>query len=383
MNSNKTIYHQLREEIDSRMPVGMPSSKDEIEIELLKQFFTEKEAQVAIYLSALPENLEQIHKRIYKNGLKLSPKNLEDILDTMVKKGIIMGGGLLSRNPNKKLYSLAQFAVGMFEFQVDKLTKEAAQYSIDYCNTFSHEFIKKGTPTQMRTIPIGESLSIEHSVAPYEDIYKIIEKKEGPFTLMDCVCRQSHDIVGDACKLSDVRRCCIYFTPKGRIPYDIENLEEISKEDIISLLESYQKEGFVLQPENTQDPTYLCACCGCCCELLHMAKSFPKPAEYYSSNYFAQVNSDLCNGCETCVRRCQMDAITLKEGIAKVDLDRCIGCGNCVPTCGMNAVSMIKKDKTKTPPKSSGTLYAKIMMKKRGLLGTLGIGLKKLLGKKI
>ncbi|MCK7466669.1 MAG: 4Fe-4S binding protein [Desulfosudis oleivorans] len=46
------------------------------------------------------------------------------------------------------------------------------------------------------------------------------------------------------------------------------------------------------------------------------------------------VDRDLCAGCETCLERCQMDAIEMdQDNIAVVNRDRCIGCGLCVITC--------------------------------------------------
>ena len=66
-----------------------------------------------------------------------------------------------------------------------------------------------------------------------------------------------------------------------------------------------------------------------------------------------------------------MDAITLENEKAIVKLNRCIGCGNCVPTCGMRAMKLYKKGKKTTPPKSSGRMYTKMMIKKRGFLGTI------------
>ena len=85
MVSEDKIYHQLRKEIDERMPLGMPSTDSGIEIELLKQIFTPEEAEVAIHLSALPESLKRIHKRVTKAGINISINELEK----MYQKGSV------------------------------------------------------------------------------------------------------------------------------------------------------------------------------------------------------------------------------------------------------------------------------------------------------
>ena len=65
---------------------------------------------------------------------------------------------------------------------------------------------------------------------------------------------------------------------------------EITKSETLELLDKFQKLGFILQPENAKNPLYLCCCCGDCCSNLRMVKQFPRPAEYFTSNYYAEVN---------------------------------------------------------------------------------------------
>lgn len=371
MISEDKVYRQLQEEIDTRMPIGFPRSESGLDIKILKELFTPKEANIAIHLSALSEPTEKIHKRVNKKGISISLEELQEILDDMLRRGLINGSA------KKKKYSLALFAVGFYEFQVDKQTKELAEVAEDYLvETFYKELHKKGVPPQLRTIPVERSLTQEHHVAPYDKIMDIINKKEEPFSVVNCVCRQSHDLIGEKCKQSDIRRCCVMLHPADEIEYDVDSAEDISKAELLDLMKQWLKAGFVLQPENSQDPRYMCVCCSCCCGVLKAAKQFPKPAEYYSNNFHAKVDLDKCNGCGVCIKRCPMDAVELVEEKAAVNLDRCIGCGNCVPTCGMKAMSLQMKDDPIEPPKTRDQLYTKIMLKKRGVLGSL-----KMLGK--
>jgi MinD superfamily P-loop ATPase len=97
----------------------------------------------------------------------------------------------------------------------------------------------------------------------------------------------------------------------------------------------------------------MCSCCGCCCGVLQTQKKFNQPGKLFVSNYYAEVDSDLCIGCGTCEERCNLEAITLDADIAVVDLDRCIGCGVCVPTCTEEAMSLVKKGKETEPPRNA------------------------------
>ena len=100
-------------------------------------------------------------------------------------------------------------------------------------------------------------------------------------------------------------------------------------------------------------------------------KKFARPAELYTSNYFATVDSELCEGCETCLDRCQIEALTIVDDLSKVNLDRCIGCGLCVSSCPSDAMQLQKKEIEIAPPKDAGELYQKIMVKKMAAQSSL------------
>jgi ferredoxin len=71
-----------------------------------------------------------------------------------------------------------------------------------------------------------------------------------------------------------------------------------------------------------------------------------------TSYYEAQLDAELCTGCELCVDRCQMDAIQEVDGDWAIADGRCIGCGLCVAACPVDAISMVAKPGTEAPPMS-------------------------------
>jgi Na+-translocating ferredoxin:NAD+ oxidoreductase RNF subunit RnfB len=366
MVSEDPIYEELRKKIDEIMPVGFPASEDGTELRLLEKLFTPEEAKIAIHLSILPERLKVIYRRVMKAGISISLNEMEERFDRLVEKGAIVGGAILDDEKQGKRYSLTQWILGMWELQVDKLTKEFAELAERYSlETFYKELHQKDKPCQMRTIPIEKSLTPEHRVSTYDNIRELLENRIDSIAVMNCICRQEHDLLEKSCKVSDIRRNCISFDNFAEIVLKIvPSARRISKDELLKILDTNQKEGFVIQSENNQNPQYMCFCCGCCCGFLTTAKQFPRPAEYYSSNFYAQSNSELCIGCETCVERCQMDAITMDDGKSSVNLDRCIGCGNCVAVCEANAMSLIKRDEEIIPAKDQMELFQNIMLKK-------------------
>lgn len=382
MNSEKDIYRKLQEHMDN-MPVGFPATESGVEIRMLKQLFTPEEAEIALNLSALPETLERIYKRIKKEK-DIPPEKLENILDGLVDKGAIMGNKMLGKdNSGKKYYSKAQLAIGIFEFQVNRLTKELAEDFHQYMDEgFAKEFHTTKT-SQMRTIPVNRSLELENYVGEYDSARQIVQDSEGPFSVLNCICRQAKDVTEDPCNLSDIRETCIGFQHMAQAAIDLGVGRKISKEETLEILDRAEEVGMVIQPENNQNPLFMCCCCGCCCSVLTMAKKLPTPSSYFNTNYFAEVDSELCVGCRKCVGRCQMEAVLMVDDIAEVDLDKCIGCGLCATTCKVDAIQLQIREEKEAPPKNHDALYKKIIMEKFGPWESVKMMSKGILGKKI
>lgn len=143
---------------------------------------------------------------------------------------------------------------------------------------------------------------------------------------------------------------------------------EISTQEALTILDKCNEAALVTQPANVIDPRGMCNCCGDCCPLLRTIKEFPRPAEMVSSNYYAAVTPDECTACETCMDRCQMDAIFIgTENVAEVNRDRCIGCGLCVTTCDANAIHMeLKPEDQRHVPREKGQELLMDMARERG-----------------
>ena len=94
-------YRRLQQHLD-RLPIPFPATNSGVDLKLLKKLFTVEEAKIALNLSALPERVPKIHKRL-KNK-KLPIKNLEHILYHMFRKGAIRGVRD-RKNRNQFLYS--------------------------------------------------------------------------------------------------------------------------------------------------------------------------------------------------------------------------------------------------------------------------------------
>jgi ferredoxin len=95
--------------------------------------------------------------------------------------------------------------------------------------------------------------------------------------------------------------------------------------------------------------SFICNCCGCCCEAMIAARKFGMLNPIHTSNFLPAVDASACNGCGKCVTACPVEAMTLvsandahdpKRKRAKVDEDVCLGCGVCVRTCSRQGLSL-------------------------------------------
>ncbi len=380
MESDMDVYRKLQKHLDN-MPVAFPESDSGLDIKLLKQRFTPDEARIALELSALPEPLERIHKRLKNTGI--TKDELETTLDNLTEKGSILGGKLFERKGPKKHYSKAPLAIGMYELQAGRLTKEFEKDFQDYMDEKFHKAFHSKKTSQMRTIPVKKGVNIERYVDSYDNVKEIVHKTNRPMAVIECVCRSGKDLLGHPCDHSDIRETCLLFEDFASFAVSKGGGRFVTKDEMYETLARAEDAGFVLQPENNQNPNFICCCCGCCCNVLTSLKKYPKPAEFYHSNFFSYINSVNCEACLTCIDVCPMDAISVLDGYATINLDRCIGCGVCASKCPANAIELKKKERLYVPPKDSDAMYKKILVERVGVGGMLKTIPKIVLGQKI
>ncbi len=344
------VYEQLREHLDN-LPVGYPKTKSGVELRILRRLFTKEEAEMAMHLTYSPETVDTIAKRANR-----PTKEIEPLLEQLANKGLIFR----SRKGGVTHYRAEWFVIGIYEHQVKNMTKELAEDFEQYMDeALRDELVENAHPHQLRIIPINDSLSPSVNVLPYEDAREII-KRQSKIAVAPCVCRVEKDALGQGC--DKPKESCIIFSTGAY--YYIENGygREITTDEALEILDNAQEEGLVCSPSNDQKGFVICNCCGCCCGILTNLKKLPKPSLILASNYYAEVDIDSCTACETCLDRCQMDAISIEGDVANIDLDYCIGCGLCVTTCSPEALSLKQKDKKDIiiPPANAFELYREI-----------------------
>lgn len=262
----------------------------------------------------------------------------------------------------------AQYVVGIWEYHVNDLDNELIKDMNEYLPLLFEQAWKV---PQMRTIPIGRSLTPEHRVLPHEMAEELVRTQKR-FSVGPCICRREHRMVGKGCTTRE--ESCLGF---GRaVEYRKRNGmgREIDLQETLDILKWADQAGLVLQPANAKDALWICLCCGCCCQVLKMFKRSSKPAATASSPFFASYNPENCQTCGICVVRCQMEALKLDSGAVRLDVDRCIGCGLCVSTCPTDSLSLVRKPESEQPEVPKNIIDASIKLgKARAKMSTPGL----------
>ena len=360
--TEEEIYKKLALNLD-KLPIGYPKTESGVEIRILKYLFTPEQAEIALVLNFFPEKAKKLHRKLKQYSLE----ELEQKLEEMYFKGLINRGAKEENGEDVNYYALAPLAIGMYEYQLGKLTPEFFNDVEEYFEeAFIDEFNKTRIP-QIRTIPIEQTVDHEQSVATYDDLMGVVETVGGPISVMECICRQGKDMIGEPCKKTELRESCFAFRGAAKMYIEKGLAREISKEEAIKILKKAQDDGLVLQPGNSLRPMNICTCCGCCCGVLSNQNKLDEPAQFFATNFYAKVDPDECIGCGICEDRCNMDAVHVEDAIAVVNLARCIGCGACVPTCTSEAIKLYRKEEEIVPPRNTAATYMAIMDKKAEL----------------
>ena len=343
---NENIYRRLAQHLDD-MPAGYPATESGVELRILRRLFTPEEAELAIHLTLLPEEARVVARRAKQPVPEVTQRLAE-----MEQKGLIYSKH--SRSGAAPQYSGAPFVVGIWEFQVGRLTPELVHDFEEYAPHLMQVWEK--TP-QLRTIPVGESIDAQMEIMVYEQAEEIVRSHEH-IVVAPCICRQERQTVGEGC--DKPLETCLSFG-SGAAYYQRNGLgRPIDQAEALAILAQANEAGLVLQPGNSQRAGFICCCCGDCCGVLRNLKNHPQPASVLASAFFAKVDEELCIRCGVCETRCQMDALDLDDFVAEVNLDRCIGCGLCVTTCPSDAIVLERKDVAPAVPANTAMTHIQL-----------------------
>jgi len=346
------LYRRLGERLNKNM-VRYPLI--EPVLIFLKRIFTEEQAALGAEFPMGAHTAGDLAATLGRQEAAL-----KDLLETMADQGLMFVSRSDQAEPE---YSLVPFVPGLVEFQSMRGTETAEDIETAKILTAMNEAIEelgskdlknpeiaKKIPAGLRTITVEEELPDNTAIQSYEQVSAIMGREDS-FAVGYCHCRHTNKLTGSPCQIEDApARSCFYFGKVADFMIERDFAKRVTRDESMQILKECAEAGLV---HNVSDITgsnlVLCNCCGCCCGFLTKMKKYRGLQNVAPSNFKMTVDAESCTGCEECISRCTVGAISMLDDCAHIDQDYCLGCGNCASSCPVGSLSMIRES-DKEPP---------------------------------
>lgn len=370
----KSAYKSLEERIN-RLPMGAPPSKTLYKI--LAMLFSEKEAALVSQLPIKPFTVDMASK-IWK----IEKLEAHKILNELANRAILFD---IDNNGIQK-YMLPPPMAGFFEFALMRVRGDIDQKLLSelfhqYLNV-EEDFVKDlffGTETRQGRVFVQEgvlSADNEVHIMDFERASHVIKTAEH-MSVSVCYCRHKNHHLGTACdKPMDI---CMSFGNTAATLINHDYARRVDAVEGLELLHQAYENNLVQCGENARNEvSFICNCCGCCCEALIAAKKFGMLHPVETTNFLPKINEDACNGCGKCVRSCPIEAISFKENFEEnentsegagstensenmgkkkksviIDETVCLGCGICARVCAKKSIILCSRPQKLITPVNS------------------------------
>jgi ferredoxin len=314
---------------------------------------------------------------------KISEPDARVILNDLADKGLLLD----AEEGDDVLYSMPPPMAGFFEFSLMRYRNDIDQKSLSelfyqYMNV-EEDFIKNlflTGETQLGRVFVNERVLTNENalhVLDYERASEVV-KTASTIGIGVCYCRHKMQHVGKNCDAPlDI---CMTFNSTADSLTRHGIARKVDSSEGLDLLQQATDNNLVQFGENVMEKvSFICNCCGCCCEALIAARKFGFCNPVHTTNYIASIIEENCNGCGKCVSLCPVEAMTLVSSNdplkpnrkkAKLLKEICLGCGICLNGCDKKGIELqTRKVRVITPVTSVHRIV--IMAIERGQLQNL------------
>lgn len=370
------VYGELARRYD-RFPQGAPPT--DLFFKILKMLFTEREAAAASLLPIRPFTAGAA-ARIWKT----TAAEALTALEALAGRGLLLD---VETPAGRRLFSVPPPMAGFFEFSLmrvrtdidQKLLAELYWQYVTVEPDFLTALFSPGETQLGRTYvhepALGPDISLH--VLDYERASEVIRTARQRAVGL-CYCRHKASHASHACDAPlDI---CLTFggTAQSLAKHGIARA--VGVEEGLDLLRQSYEHNLVQFGENVRRrPSFICNCCGCCCEAMLAAKRLAFLHPVHTTNFLPRVDAARCTGCGKCVLVCPVEAMGLvaagdpqRKSRKKTRLDEtiCLGCGICVRNCDEKALALAsRKERVVTPADSAQRIV--LMAVERGKLPDL------------
>lgn len=371
----KSSYAKLVERLN-QFPQGAPPS--DLLYKILALLLSEQEADLISALPIKSFTAETASKR-WKRDLATTQK----ILDELASRAILLD----TEQQGQTLYTLPPPMAGFFEFSLMRVRQDIDQRLLSelfyqYLNV-EEDFIKAlftDGETQLGRAFVQEQVltnDLALHVLDYERASEVI-KTASSMAVGICYCRHKMQHLGRACQAP--MEICMTFGTVASSLIRHDSARQIDAAEGLDLLQTAYDHNLVQFGENVREEvSFICNCCGCCCEALIAARRFGMLHPVHTTNFLPAVKRETCTGCGKCVALCPVEAMALvsandphhpNKKVAKVNENLCLGCGVCVKPCPTNSIQLESRPQRVLTPLNT-THRAVVMAIERGMLQDL------------
>ena len=368
-------YDRLVQRLN-RFPQGAPPSERLFQI--LRMLVSEEEAGLLAQVPIRPFTARRA-AAIWRLPVAEAAK----VLDTLAGRSMLLD----FQQGDETRYVLPPPMAGFFEFSMMRVRGDIDQKALSelfhhYLNEeedFARELFASG-PTQMGRTFVDESALPKNNHLAVLDHERATEVVRGAkaIGISACYCRHKMSHLGKACEAPmDI---CMTFGSSADSLARHGAARRVEATECLDLLQQARERGLVQFGENVREKvSFICNCCGCCCEAMIAARRFSFMKPVHTTNYLPELAAEPCNGCGKCVNACPVEAIFLVSAHdptrhaakkARLDEERCLGCGVCVRACTKTAIRLRpRRQRVLTPANTAHRTV--IMAIERGKLAEL------------
>jgi ferredoxin len=329
MMSNDDVYTEVMERLNY--------PKSEYLSRLLRKLMTPEEAKL---LLALPAETAELSVRF-----GLDEETIKGKLHEFMERGLVI--------PSKGELRFARDVARLHDATLSSAEKWVDTDLLDLWKEFyekewfaaMNEGPKGLTQPVIRVIPAWKAIERSpqistDNVLPEENIRELIRRADS-IAVVPCTCRRS------------IRRCdapldnCMQFNRGAEYSINRGAGRKLSVEEAIAIADKAEEVGLIHTWPFPPSFFEICNCCRECCSIFDGGIYYGTVDQVLEKSRFrAEIDQDICTGCEDCVERCFFGAIEMVESgstedpEAALDPEKCFGCGLCVVGCNTGAITM-------------------------------------------